>query len=61
MDLAVNLRVVVLDTALRLSVKEAASAAGGAGRSLAAKERPVGRPGVVPTHSAAPAEENAGN
>lgn len=58
MDLAVSLRVVVLDTALRLSVEEAASVAGEAG---AAKKRPVGRPGVVPAHSATAAEENARN
>ena len=58
MDLAVSLRVVVLDTALRLSVEEAASAAGGAG---AAKKRPVGRSGVVPAHSATAAEKNARN
>ena len=61
MDLAVSLRVVVLDTALRLCVKEVASAAGGAGGLLAAKERSIGRSGVIPAHSAAPAEENAGN
>lgn len=61
MDLAVSLRVVVLDTALRLSVEEAASAAGGAGGLLAAKKRPFGRPGVVPAHSATAAEENTRN
>lgn len=61
MNLAVSLRVVVLDTALRLCVKEVASAAGGAGGLLAAKERSIGRSGVIPAHSAAPAEENAGN
>lgn len=60
-NLEVSLRVVVLDTALRLSVKEVASAAGGAGGLLAAKERSIGRSGVIPAHSAAPAEENAGN
>jgi hypothetical protein len=60
-DLAVSLCVVILDTALRLSVTETASAAGRAGGFLAAKERPVGYPGVVPAYSAAPAEENAGN
>ena len=61
MDLAVSLRVVVLDTALRLGVKEVASAVGGAGGFPAAKERPVSRPSVVPAHSATPAEETAGN
>jgi len=60
-NLTVSLRVVVLDTALRLSVEEAASAASGVGGHLAAKNRPVGRLGVVPAYSATAAEENARN